>query len=128
MVNFEEDLLKIQERRQMILEVIRMNDDLGQIASLIMNKKYENILFSDEYFNQIEQNDIMIAKNHCQLDQEVRRKYYQLIEEYYTQYEQIYIYYKKVNDFIRNLGSKYLEFNSIEEIINSNEIDLVYKQ
>ena len=51
MVNFEEDLRKIQERGQMILELIRENDDLSQIASLIMNKKYEAVLFSDEYFN-----------------------------------------------------------------------------
>lgn len=50
-------------------------------------------------------------------------KFYQVVEAYYIQWEQIYLYLQKVEALIDNLGDKYLEFSSVEELLSSNQVD-----
>ena len=54
-------------------------------------------------------------------------KYRGVAEEYYIQWEEVYIYYRKVMAFLAAVGSKYLEFNSVEEMFSSRSLEVEFK-
>ena len=119
MVNFKKDLNNLGKRAMMIFQLIRENDNTEKVMELVKDKKYSDILMDESYFENVEEREKKIKKGDCRIEQTMVEKYRRVAEEYYIQWEEVLIYYRRTIAFLEAVGTKYLEFNSVEEMLNS---------